>query len=370
MSVADPVRTTVPVQLVDIDIHLAPRDADELIGYMPAPWRDRLGDRRRLATRTAYLPFGNPARMDAFGPAGELPGTEPDLVRRQLFAEERMDIGLIVALPGQGPDPALNAAVAAAINDWQAATWLAEDDARLLGSVLLAIDDVAGAVRELERWAGHPGFRQALIAHDGDRPLGHPQYDPLWQAAARHRLPVAIHFNDSGRLSLGATPVGHFRTYVEYHALTHPLEYAAHVASWICGGVFDRFPDLRFVLLEGGFLWHRPVVARLMHLWERGVRAPGAVKDPLACVRDHIRFSSQPIEEAESVRDVQRLLELAEADRLLLFSSDYPHYDYDNPLRALPPTLAPELRARIMCENARELYGLPAVRPADRYDEP
>ncbi|HTE64549.1 MAG TPA: amidohydrolase family protein, partial [Solirubrobacteraceae bacterium] len=236
-------------------------------------------------------------------------------------------------------------------------------------SIHAPVDDVPAAVREIEHWAGHAGFKQVLIAHDGDRPFGHPQYDPIWAAASRHGLPVAIHFNDSGRLSLGATPVGHFQHYVEYHALTHPLEYSAHITSWICAGVFSRFPDLRFVLLEGGFLWHRPVIARLAHMWEaKRAQLAGATKDPVRCVRDHIRFTSQPIEEADAPRDVQALMELAEADRVLLFSSDYPHYDYDNPRRALPPGISDGLRARIMCENARELYALPATRPAGPYD--
>jgi predicted TIM-barrel fold metal-dependent hydrolase len=57
-------------------------------------------------------------------------------------------------------------------------------------------------------------------------------------------------------------------------------------------------------------------------------------------------------------------MELAEANRILMFSSDYPHYDFDHPARALPKGLSKETRRRVMCENARELYDLPATRPA------
>ena len=370
MSATAAPQATVDVRLVDCDIHLAPRSDEELLEHVPAGLRARIGDGRTLATRTVYLPFGNPARLDAYGDDGLPPGSDPDLVKRQLFGDERADFGIIAALVGQGADPALNAAVCAATNAWQAATWLAEEDVRLFGSIAVAVDDLAGAVAEIERWAGHPGFKQVLISHDTDRPLGHPQYDPLWEAASRHGLPVGIHFNDSHRLSLGATPLGHFRHYVTYHALTHPLEYAAHIASWICGGTFTRFPELRVVLLEGGFLWHRPLIARLAHQWEaKRTRMPGAGKDPVRCVREHIRFTSQPIEEADPARDVTGLLTLADGEHVLMFSSDYPHYDYDNPLRALPPGLTDETRRRIMCENARELYGLPATRPAGEYDD-
>jgi predicted TIM-barrel fold metal-dependent hydrolase len=362
------ITSAIDVTLVDCDIHLGPRDAEELISYMPHEWHDWLGDRRRLATRTAYLPFGNPARMDAYGEDGAFPGTDPDTVKRQLFVDEGMDFGFIVALPGHGPDPAFNAAVSRAINAWQAATWLVESPLRLFGSIHLTIDDIPRAVAEIEHWAGHEGFRQVLIAHDGDRPFGHPQYDELWAAAARHGLPVAIHFNDSGRLSLGATPTGHFRTYVEYHALTHPLEYAAHIVSWLDGGTFERHPGLRFVLLEGGFVWHRPIVDRLAHAWAAGARPAHATRTPQEYLADHVRFSSQPIEEAERSSDVADRLLAADAEHLLLFSSDYPHYDYDNPERALPRSLPAPVRQRILCDNARAFYDLPATRPADAHD--
>ena len=46
---------------------------------------------------------------------------------------------------------------------------------------------------------------------------------------------------------------------------------------------------------------------------------------------------------------------------MLMFSSDYPHWDGDSPKHGLPK-LPDDLRRRIMCENARELYHLPADR--------
>lgn len=92
--------------------------------------------------------------------------------------------------------------------------------------------------------------------------------------------------------------------------------------------------------------------------------APAAGRDPLRCPRDHVRFASQPIEESEDPRDVASRLRLAKADRLLMFSSDYPHYDFDHPWRTLPPGLDREARDRIMWRNAVELYGLPSTRQA------
>src|SRR5262249_3629722 len=121
--------------------------------------------------------------------------------------------------------------------------------------------------------------------------------------------------------------------------------------------------------LEGGFLWHRPVIARLSFEWEaKRARLADATKSPVDCVRDHVRFGSQPMESPPIERDLASLLALAEADRTLMFSSDYPHYDYDMPGKSLPHGISEHMRQRIMCENALELYGLPASRPVDSND--
>ena len=50
------------------------------------------------------------------------------------------------------------------------------------------------------------------------------------------------------------------------------------------------------------------------------------------------------------------MLEMVDAERTLLFSSDYPHWDFDNPLRCLSGVPEPA-RERIRSGSAVELYG-------------
>jgi hypothetical protein len=60
-------------------------------------------------------------------------------------------------------------------------------------------------------------------------------------------------------------------------------------------------------------------------------------------------------------------MEWMEADRLLMFSTDYPHHDFDHPTWALP-RLPKAWRDRIAFQNAMDLYHLPPLRPVDDLD--
>ena len=52
----------------------------------------------------------------------------------------------------------------------------------------------------------------------------------------------------------------------------------------------------------------------------------------------------------------EQLLEQMDMNDKLMFATDYPHWDFDAPDRALPNFLAPELRKKILSDNARNLY--------------
>jgi predicted TIM-barrel fold metal-dependent hydrolase len=360
----------VEVKIVDCDIHLVPESKDELLSRMPEPWRSKLGSRRanNSSGKEGYAAYGTARRMDSFPANGNPPGSDPQMLYDQLFRDAGVDLGIIVAEMRYTGDPEINGALAHAFNAWQAETWLDRwnlDD-RLYGTISVSLDDPAGAVRELETWAEHPGFKQILISNYSDRPLGFPQYEPVWEAAARHRLPVAMHNSAYAGGMIGLSAVGRMQHWVDFHAIAFPLMYSAHLVSWITNGVFDRYPEMRVVFIEGGYLWHRPVVARLAVHWDDLRKEVNAAKDdPWDYVREQVRFTTQPIEEHEQApEDVARLMELAEANRTLVFSSDYPHHDYDEPKLALPKGISKETRRRVMCENARELYDLPRTRKA------
>jgi uncharacterized protein len=71
----------------------------------------------------------------------------------------------------------------------------------------------------------------------------------------------------------------------------------------------------------------------------------------------NVRLSTQPLERPSSDEHLLNMFEAMDAGSILMFASDYPHWDFDSPTHAFPK-MPKELRERIFSENARSFYGL------------
>jgi uncharacterized protein len=74
-------------------------------------------------------------------------------------------------------------------------------------------------------------------------------------------------------------------------------------------------------------------------------------------VWENVRFTSQPLDEPESPTQLWATLDMVRAERTLMFSSDYPHWDNDDPPVILFSRLPERFRAPIAYENAEECFG-------------
>jgi predicted TIM-barrel fold metal-dependent hydrolase len=99
----------------------------------------------------------------------------------------------------------LATACARAVNDWVAREWL-DADPRLRASIVVAPQNPHTAAEEIERCADDPRFVQVLLLVSGETPLGRRQHWPIYEAAARHGLPIGIHAGSAYRHPV--TPVG------------------------------------------------------------------------------------------------------------------------------------------------------------------
>ena len=123
--------------------------------------------------------------------------------------------------------------------------------------------------------------------------------------------------------------------YTEYHALTGAAMFG-HFASILCHGIFERFPRSRVMFMEGGLVPFVGLLWRLDTAW-RGCRTevPHCVRPPSEYVHDHLAWTTQPLEEPPENRMLAPALEGLQPQRTLCFSSDYPHWDFDDPRQTL-----------------------------------
>ena len=111
----------------------------------------------------------------------------------------------------------------------------------------------------------------------------------------------------------------------------HSASLQASVASLIVEGVFERFPELKIVLIEAGFAWIPALGWRLDQNWKRMKdEVPHLKRAPSEYLREHFWVSTQPMEEAEEPDHVIDVMEWIGWDKIL-FASDYPHWDFDDP---------------------------------------
>ena len=363
MVSTDPVLTTTTEHragIIDCDVHPMPAHLDEIRAYLPMPWRDRFGGGGRGF-------FGNPshgARLDSTPPGGGPAGSDPDFLRKQLIDEFGIAYAILMprAFCNVHPDPDMGNAIAAAYNDWLADTWLSRynPDGVFKGSITINIHDPAAAAREIDRWAGHPHMVQVMTDSGARAPFGQRQYHPIYEACERHNLPLAIHPGTDG-MGINVQPSPGYPThYIEWHTCLS-LGFQAHLVSLLTEGIFERFPGMRVSLVEGGVSWLPALMWRLDAEWKAlRVEVPWLKQAPSAYLRDHVRLSSQPLENPDNATHLLQILEMMDAAHVLMFASDYPHWDFDSPTHAFPK-LPPDLHRRIFSDTAREWYQLPAA---------
>ncbi|WP_102349025.1 amidohydrolase family protein [Bacillus sp. Marseille-P3661] len=348
-------------RIIDTDVHNALVSREELLPYLPKAWHQQwldIGSGINIPN-TWWSPVGV-LRKDAAPENGGAPASDPEYLLKDHFDRYGIDIGILTSANLNGIsiyiDPDFGNAVASAYNDLLIEKWL-PFDSRFKGSLLINNSDPIAAAKEIDRVGGHPDIVQVIMCSAARIPYGQRFYHPIYEAAERHGLPVAIHPGTEGLGIAGPpTPAGYPTRYVEYHNML-PINYMAHVNSLVCEGVFEKFPTLKFVAIEGGVAW----LPHLMWRMDKNHKAlrdqvPWLKKFPSEYIKEHIRLTTQPIEESHNPRDIVELYRMCGADDIAMYSSDYPHWDFDNPNMVFAP-FPKDMKEKLLWKNANDLYG-------------
>lgn len=340
---------------IDTDVHHTPGTVEELFPHLAPQWIDYIVERGLPGFEPNYYPPQSPltVRPDLVAPDGPPPGTDPEAIIADVLGRAGCTHAVLNTLYGVVPmgNEFFAAAVASAVNDWQRERWL-DADPRLHASVIVPTQAPEAAAREIDRVATDGRFVQVLMYVRDRMPLGRSWYWPIYEAAERHGLPLAVH--PFGSFHHPNTPAGWASTYAEEYAAQAQL-FHAQVVSLVCQGVFTRHPGLRVLLLESGVSWLPPLMWRFDKDW-KGLRhdTPWVDRPPSAVIREHIRLATAPLDVADTEELLSVIDQLGSED-LLVYSSDHPHAHHTPGTDAVLGLPDP-LRRKVLSDNARALY--------------
>ncbi len=363
--------------IIDADFHPMPTPADKQVSeHMSRRWLDYLA---KYGMGHSYSGLYAPSqrefthRLDAIKNARV--GIDPDWAREQVL--DAFDMSAVVLTcpqsyilnSGANMPEELSRELMRAFNNALSHTWMAADP-RYHAAIVIP-RDMANVVDEIRRCKeGEHGdrFVSVLMSPAGQEPMGRQRYWDIFEAATHYDIPITFHVPGMGRQ---ITAAGNTNFYGEMHMNFASLPMTL-LPSLIFEGVFERFPTLKVALIELGWSWAVPYCWRLDSAYAKlRDEVPHLARKPSEYVRDHVWFTTQPIEEPERREDTESVYQMFEeagfADRLM-YSSDYPHWDFDSPYESVPVTFPIERRRRMLGQNASKLFkialkansGLPA----------
>jgi uncharacterized protein len=340
---------------IDCDFHPVVPSLEALLPYLEDHWRESVLQRGIHELNSIAYPVNAPltSRPD-WRPEGGRAGAEVGLATRQGLDPFGTSVAICNCLYGVQVlfSEDMAAGFARAVNDWIAREWL-DKEPRLRASIVVPVQNPELAVDEIERCAKDKRFVQVLVLVNGEMPLGKRYYWPIYAAAERQGLPVAVHAGSGYRHPV--TPMGWPSYYSEDYAAQAQCFQSA-LTSMICEGVFSKHPNLKVVLSESGFTWLPAYLWRLSKYWH-GLRLeiPWVDRSPTEIVRTNVRLTLQPIDAPPSTAQFQRLMDHMGSDELLLFSTDYPHWQFDGD-EVLPEGLSKDLARKIAVDNPNQTY--------------
>ncbi len=259
-----------------------------------------------------------------------------------------------------------------AYNHWLA-DFCAYDKKRLVGVAYLPMQDVDQSIAMLKEAAKRglnavniPAFPQSMGGvmrgsfaaqalaltgdPDGPRQYDDPEFDPFWKAAVDHNMGITIHLG----ARMARPGVQRFLP----NLVMSKVCMAEPIAIMIFGGVFDRFPDLRFASIESGVGWFAWMAEYMDGIWHNQRHWTNSKLDHLpSYYMDHNIYGSF-IRDPIGIDNRHKT-----GGKNIMWSTDYPHSETTWPssmtiMEEHFAGLSDEERRPIVCDNARKFYAI------------
>ncbi|TSD47057.1 amidohydrolase [Rhodococcus sp. KBS0724] len=356
--------------VVDCDVHPVLTSSEQLLPYLDDYWADQLVAQLTPTYEPNYHPRGSAIAQlpHATTDIDNRAATHVDGLTTDVFADGRTDYAILNCLYAvqQIHQPQRERAHARALNTWIAREWL-DRDPRLRASIVVPVGSAQAAAEEIEYWSHDSRFVQVLLLGQSELLYGRESNWPIWAAAERAGLPVAIHIG--GVFRQAPTSVGWQQTYLEWY-VGQQSNIEAQLSSIVSEGVLHKYPGTKVVASEVGFNWVAPYLWKFDKLWKSyRPDVPWIDRPPSELIREHVRFTTSPSDGAESAGELDRAVDRMGSDAMLVYSSDYPHSHTSGSHDLANGTTNSHLIDRIYRHNAFDLFGLSASTRAESVGE-
>lgn len=348
--------------VVDADFHITEQQED-FITYIDDPF-DKMLNRGEHEDGSGFLTNLYPS-SGLFTPVVTGKAEHPSARTRKEMVEARqmLNTNRGVVTPTQNlylgmvHHDELAVALASAYNEWLLDEIIDEENG-IYGTALVAPQKPEKAAEEIDDRASESGIVGAFIPSGGIRPpLGDESYYPIYEAAEDNGLPVSMHNASGNQMLHFPAQFQDYKRFLSIHATTHAMIHMTHLTTMITRGVPERFPDLDFIFQEAGIGWIPYMMRRLDHEYSaKREDAPMLEQMPSDYIRDQFYFTSQPVEGTDDPKYVQDMVRLFDGETNLMFSSDYPHFDFDH-----SSALLDVLRAEFDDDEIANIYGETAL---------
>lgn len=253
---------------------------------LPKNLRDRAPRYEYTNTDRVWVAEGKPFATDPLAEQTRLDGTlitdDVELRLRDLDADGVWAETLFGNLGLQClrfEEPEFAVACSRAYNDYVAETF-SQYSERQIPIAVIPVRDISAAVVEIERVA-NLGLRGVSLPMAVNLPYSHETYDPLWDAAQDHCLPISFHFgtgldvyNQDGTAIIGASGEAlaamPFRAArVRRTSMPNVMTFVPQqlVATIVGAGILATHPGLQIVCVEANAGWLAPLMESMDYGW-------------------------------------------------------------------------------------------------------
>jgi predicted TIM-barrel fold metal-dependent hydrolase len=263
---------------------------------------------------------------------------------------------------GLHPQKEMEADLCWAYNRWLTEVVLPQSEGRLYSMLSLPFSDPDACMRHVEAFGERRGVGGFMVTTVRNLQVNDNAYMKLYRALEERGLVLSFHSGPNW----GEAVFRACNRFISVHALGFSFYNILHCTNWVINGLGERFPKLPVIWIESGLAWVPFLMQRLDHEYMmRPSEAPLLKKKPSDYMRD-MYYSSQPME-IQDYGAMEQTFRMINAETQLLYSSDYPHWDFDLPSTIYDlPFLSEKAKHNILGGTAARLFKLPARNEAQK----